>query len=75
MEQVIQKEEERQVRIAKTLLAMAAASEIKERYRGKNWSGVIKCPACGGGLHVSHAACNGHVWGRCETDGCAAWIE
>lgn len=37
--------------------------------------GVIECPACKGRLHLSQAAYNGHVWGKCETKGCASWME
>lgn len=36
---------------------------------------VIECPACKGRLHLSQAAYNGHVWGKCETKGCAQWME
>ena len=36
---------------------------------------VIECPACKGKLHLSQAASNGHVWGKCETEGCASWME
>lgn len=36
---------------------------------------VIACPACGGRLHLSQAAYNGRVWGRCETAGCVEWME
>lgn len=36
---------------------------------------VISCPACGGRLHLSQAASNGHVHGRCETAGCVSWME
>lgn len=48
---------------------------IKQEHKGKSWQGVIECPCCGGKLHVSHAAYNGHCHGRCETDGCIAWME
>lgn len=37
--------------------------------------GVIECPVCKGRLHLSQAAYNGHVWGKCETKGCAEWME
>lgn len=37
-------------------------------------SGVVECPNCGARLHW-HRNSNGHVWGRCETEGCAAWIS
>lgn len=37
---------------------------------------AIDCPACGTGkLHLSQAAYNGHVWGRCTTEGCVSWME
>lgn len=37
---------------------------------------AIECPTgCGGKLHLSQAAYNGHVWGKCTTDGCLAWME
>lgn len=36
---------------------------------------VVECPACKGRLHLSIAAYNGHVHGKCETDGCVAWME
>ena len=36
---------------------------------------VIECPACKGRLHLSQAAYNGHVWGKCETEGCVSWME
>lgn len=36
---------------------------------------VIQCPACAGRLHLSQAAYNGHVHGKCETEGCVSWME
>jgi len=38
-------------------------------------SEVIECPMCKGRLHLSQAACNGHVHGKCETEGCVSWME
>lgn len=55
--------------------AATVVQKIKADNRGKNAGGVVECPVCGGKLHWSHAACNGHVWGKCETDGCLAWME
>jgi hypothetical protein len=52
--------------------AFEARAAIVERRQG---SGVVPCPACGKGLHFSVARSNGHVWGRCETEGCLAWME
>lgn len=36
---------------------------------------IIECPVCKGRLHLSQAAYNGHVHGKCETKDCVAWIE
>ena len=36
---------------------------------------TIKCPACGGKLHLSQSSYNGHVWGKCETADCVSWME
>lgn len=53
----------------------AALGPIRKEQKGKNWSGTITCPACGGKLHLSHAAYNGHMHGRCETPDCVSWME
>lgn len=45
----------------------------KKPPRGKQE--VIECPACKGRLHLSQAAYNGHVHGRCETADCVSWME
>lgn len=36
---------------------------------------IIECPSCSGRLHLVQAACNGHVHGKCATDGCVSWME
>lgn len=61
--------------IAQTMLAIPLIEKVKAEHEGKNWKGVEACPVCGGKLHMTHAACNGHVWGKCETEGCLAWME
>lgn len=39
-------------------------------------AGEMDCPVCKTGkLRYSRAAYNGHVHGRCSTDGCVAWME
>jgi hypothetical protein len=36
----------------------------------------MACPAkCGGTLHYTVASINGHMHGRCTTQGCAQWME
>jgi len=54
---------------------MEGVYDWRVAHRGKSASAIIECPACKGQLHVSIAANNGHMSGRCETPGCAAWIE
>jgi hypothetical protein len=49
--------------------------QIKRANKGRNWRGIETCPICQGKLHMSHAAYNGHVHGRCETKDCLAWME
>jgi hypothetical protein len=48
---------------------------IKEEHAGHDWQGVKECPICGGDLHLTHAAYNGHVHGKCETENCVSWME
>ena len=43
--------------------------------KGKSASEGVECPACKGRLHLSISAYNGHVHGRCETQGCVSWME
>jgi hypothetical protein len=50
-------------------------SKIKTVHDGMNWSGVEECPACKGRLHMAHVGFNGHTHGKCETEGCLAWME
>lgn len=50
-------------------------SEVRRNHAGENWSGVIQCPVCEGALSLSHAAYNGHISGRCGTEGCVSWME
>lgn len=37
-------------------------------------SGKIQCPKCSGDLHYSRSK-NGHVWGKCKTEGCLSWMQ
>jgi hypothetical protein len=55
------------------IVGPAVAEWPKKPPRGKQ--GVIECPVCKGNLHLSQAASNGHVWGKCETEGCVSWME
>lgn len=49
--------------------------QIREQHKGRTWGGVVECPVCGGSrLHLRHAP-NKHIWARCETQGCIAWVQ
>jgi hypothetical protein len=74
-EQIDADEAEHKAHMAKMETVMKAiAGWRKEKPRGKQT--VISCPTgCGGELHLSQAAYNGHVWGRCSTSGCVNWME
>ena len=48
-----------------------AINEIKKI---KTQSGHIECPKCKNQLSFSVAKLNGHIWGRCKTEGCLAWM-
>lgn len=54
---------------------MPLVARIKKDHKGEWWSGVERCPVCGMALVMSIAAHNGHVWGKCETEGCVSWME
>jgi hypothetical protein len=56
---------------------MVKVGPVVAEWRKKPWgkAEVIECPACGGRLHLSQARSNGHVHGKCETQGCVSWME
>lgn len=41
----------------------------------KGPEGVVPCPVCAGSLQWTRAESNGHIWGKCETDGCLSWMQ
>ena len=61
--------------IEKMQVVCKALDPIRKDQKGKNWSGIIECPACKGKLHLQHAAYNGHMRVCCETKDCVNWIE
>lgn len=70
--------EKRADEIAASIQRMTVAGPIIAEWRKKKPIGkaeVIECPACKGRLHLSQAASNGHVHGKCETNGCLSWME
>ena len=61
-------------RLAKTLAVMESIKPWRDAHRNESFAEVVDCAACKGKLHLSIAR-NGHVHGRCETDGCVSWME
>ena len=53
----------------------AGISRWRVQHQGCSHTETVVCPACKGHLHLSIAAHNGHVKGRCETGGCVSWAE
>lgn len=57
------------------LLTVPLITGMKARYRNRSGQETVECPACKGRLHMTISSINGHVWGRCDTEGCLAWME
>lgn len=56
----------------------AAHDDAKAKGLGKGHGGYgsIPCPSgCGGTLRYSVASYNGHMHGKCSTQGCVSWME
>lgn len=62
-------------RMEKQIAVMNGIAAWRKAHKGRSAQEVVECPACKGRLHLSIAAYNGHVHGRCETDGCVSWME
>jgi hypothetical protein len=68
--------EELDAAMKRTMAAIKVASEWRVRPKPQaDRIEVIECPCCKGRLHLSQSAYNGHVHGKCETDGCVSWME
>lgn len=40
----------------------------------KKQSGTVACSVCKADLQFSVSPSNGHIWGKCSTKGCLAWM-
>jgi hypothetical protein len=74
-EEIAAYEAEMKAHMDKYMLVTPLINEVKREHKGKGWTGVKECPVCKGELRMSHSSYNGHVHGRCETEGCLAWME
>lgn len=62
-------------RMERMRAVMVGIAPWRRAHKGRSAREVVACPACKGRLHLSIAAYNGHVHGRCETEGCVSWTE
>lgn len=70
--------EARADRWEKTVSDMRKVGPVVAEWRKREPIGkqdIVACPACGGKLHLSQSAYNGHVHGKCETADCVSWME
>ncbi len=74
-EEITAHEEWSERRMKKFFAVLADIAPWRAKHKGRSHSEVVECPACKGRLHLSIAAYNGHVHGRCETEGCVSWME
>jgi len=73
-EDIAEYEAEMQKHIERQKKVFPLIGEMQKEFKGRNGQKVVECPECGGRLHLTHAALNGHVWGQCETEGCYSWM-
>ena len=71
--------DERKERMERFLICVGEAhnhAKAQGLKRGNGGAGEIPCPArCGGTLRYTVASVNGHMHGRCSTNGCVSWME
>ena len=74
-EEIAAKEREIEALLERHRKAEEVVRAFRVKYKNKSGQETVKCPVCEGKLHLSIAAYNGHVWGKCETKDCLAWME
>lgn len=56
------------------MIAEAIQSAAVKAGKRRNIREVIPCPCCRGSLTFSVSS-NGHIWGKCATEGCLEWMS
>lgn len=75
-EEVQADREELEAAWARTIAAIKVAGDWRVRPKpAADRNEVVECPVCKGRLNLSQSAYNGHVHGKCETEGCVSWME
>lgn len=54
---------------------MVGIKPWRDAHKGRSASEIVECPACKGRLHLSISGYNGHIHGKCATEGCVSWME
>jgi len=63
-------------RLMKVCAAAHADATAKGFKKGNGGADSMPCPTgCGGRLYYRVATYNGHMHAKCETEGCASWME
>jgi len=69
------REFEDMLRNVKVSLALASGWRVRPKPDADRET-TVECPVCKTGrLRMTQSAYNGHVHGRCDTDGCVHWME
>ncbi len=72
----VEADESRMLDMLTALSAVQAEAKAQGYGRGNPGRGNFLCPICKRGqLRYSVAGVNGHIWGKCSTDGCVAWMQ
>jgi hypothetical protein len=77
-EEAIENEAKREEQTARFMLGLHAAHEAAKALglkKGHGGVGTVECPVCHGTLRFTVASYNGHLWGRCDTQGCLSWMQ
>lgn len=75
-EQVEKDRRDKDAAMQRTLAAIKVASQWRVKPKpAHDRREVVECPVCKGRLHLSQSSLNGHVHGKCETEGCVSWME
>jgi hypothetical protein len=72
--QADREESERCLQRTMAAIKVAGAWRVKPKPAADRHE-VVECPVCNGRLHLGQSAYNGHVHGKCETEGCVSWME
>ena len=72
-EEILQQEKEISEKIS---FIEKSFKEIRKISKEKNINvGFIPCPKCSKPLHFNIAKLNGHIWAKCESEGCMQWMQ